>query len=158
MRWIGGGQSGPRDLCKSVSTATAALLRCEESAASDTHVKLLTQSDYARHRKVSRQRVSQLVRAGRIELIGGRIDVARADTSLELNPIRSTRRRKPNPQPSPKAVNVAVNEWFYVCDRCSMTIPMSPATPLPAEISCQSCGADISVVDLLELTGKVKER
>lgn len=119
-------------------------------------MKLLTQSGYARHRKVSRQRVFQLVRAGRIELIGGLINVDRADASLELKPVRSTRKRTFSTQPSPKAVNVPISEWFYVCDRCSMKIPMNPGTPLPTVIRCPSCGADISVVDLLELTGKEK--
>jgi hypothetical protein len=119
-------------------------------------MKLLTQSAYARHRKISRQRVFQLVRAGRIELIGGLIDVDRADASMELKPARSTRRRNPSRQPSTQAVNVPVNEWFYACDRCLMRIPMDPGTPLPAAISCPSCGADISVVDLLELKGKEK--
>jgi len=60
-------------------------------------VNLLTQSAYARHRKISRQRVFQLIKAGRIELVNGLIDVGRADASLERKPTgaKNGRRFKP---------------------------------------------------------------
>jgi len=65
-------------------------------------MKFLTQAGYARYRKISRQRVGQLVKAGRIELINGLIDVARADASLQQRPKRA-RKRQSTRQPSSKS-------------------------------------------------------
>jgi len=118
-------------------------------------MKFLTQAGYARYRKISRQRVGQLVKAGRIDLINGLIDVARADASLQQRPKR-TRKQQPTKQPSSKSGKRSIRELFYVCDSCLAEILVNPGTPLPAAISCPNCGADITVVDLLELNTRVR--
>ena len=56
--------------------------------------QLLTQSDYAKYRNVSRQRVGQWISAGRIELVNGRIDARAADRSLEETQIPTMNERK----------------------------------------------------------------
>ncbi len=114
---------------------------------------LLTQAGYAKHRGISRQRVHQLVKSGRIELADGFIDVARADASLNRKPIRAakTTKRSPQSQKAGKDASAPILKWFYECDRCSAEMPITPATPLPARIICPSCGADMTVVDLIEL-------
>jgi hypothetical protein len=75
----------------------------------------------------------------------------RADASLELRPARSPRENlSPARKRHPKVVKIPANDWFYLCDRCSVKIPMNPGTSLPTQISCPG-GADISIVDLHEL-------
>jgi|SRR5579872_3741765 len=119
-------------------------------------MKLLTQSGYAKHRRISRQRVSQLVKAGKIEVIDGRIDVARADASLgPRRRIRTPKKRKLKTEPPSTVVTVPMRALLYTCDRCSMQIPVKPGTILPAAIRCTNCGADLMVVELAEL--KMKE-
>ncbi len=113
-------------------------------------VPLLSQSAYARHRKISRQRVWQLITAGRIHLTNGLIDVEQADATLEQKPTRA-RKRTFN---EAMTIRVRRRECFYECDRCSMPIPMNQYTPLPARLTCPNCGAEITVVDLAELKMK----
>jgi hypothetical protein len=114
-------------------------------------VNLLTQSAYARHRKISRQRVFQLIKAGRIELVNGLIDVGRADASLERKPTGAKNGRRFKP-----ATNKPTRwrECIYQCDRCSLPISMNRYTPLPARLICPSCGTEVTVVDLAELKTK----
>ena len=88
-------------------------------------MKFLTQADYARYRKISRQRVGQLVKAGRIELINGLIDVARADASLQQRP-KPTRKQRPTRQPSSKSGKRSIRELLYVCDSCLAEILVNP--------------------------------
>ena len=113
--------------------------------------KLLTQAAYAKYRKVSRQRIGQLAKAGRIELVNGLIDVARADAGLKHKATRAKHR-----QASDRATTEPVRgrECVYECDRCSMPIPMDRHTPLPARLICPNCGTDIIVVGLAELKMK----
>lgn len=115
-------------------------------------MKLLTQSGYAKHRRISRQRVSQLVKAGRIELINGLIDVARADANLgRKRRIHTAKKQKLKAEPPSTLVRVPMRVLLYTCDRCSMRIPVKPGTILPAAIRCTNCGADLMVVELAEL-------
>ena len=118
---------------------------------------LLSQSAYARNRKISRQRVWQLIKAGRIHLVNGLIDVEQADASLQQKPSR-TRKRASNDGVVfvQKALRVRVRkqEWSYGCDRCTIPIPIASYTPLPARLICPNCGAEMTVVDLAELKRK----
>jgi len=53
--------------------------------------RLLTQAQFARKTKYSRARISQLVKAGIIQLKNGRIEPAQANTAIEANIDRSRR-------------------------------------------------------------------
>ena len=93
----------------------------------------------------------QLVKAGRIELVNGLIDVGRADASLERKPTGAKNRQRSKP-----ATNKPTRwrECVYQCDRCSLPISMNRYTPLPARLICSSCGTEVTVVDLAELKTK----
>lgn len=96
--------------------------------------------------------MSQLVKAGRIELIDGLIDVARADANLgRKRRIHTAKKQKLKAEPPSTLVRVPMRVLLYTCDRCSMRIPVKPGAILPAAIRCTNCGADLMVVELAEL-------
>ncbi len=72
-------------------------------------MKLLTQAQYARRKNVTRARVTQWIREGRIKLVKGKIDPATADCDLEknLDPMRKLNlkisRQKRSPKSSPNS-------------------------------------------------------
>lgn len=62
-------------------------------------VKLMTQAEYAKHRKCSGVSVHKAVKAGRISLIDGKIDPAVADIQWAANTRARVQTRKPDTSP-----------------------------------------------------------
>jgi hypothetical protein len=55
--------------------------------ASESKPAVMTQAEYARHRRKSRQYISQLAKAGVLVMRGGKIDVRATDTVLDDKPV-----------------------------------------------------------------------
>ena len=55
--------------------------------ASESKTAVMTQAEYARHRRKSRQYISQLAKAGVLVMQGGKIDVRATDTMLDDKPV-----------------------------------------------------------------------
>jgi len=55
--------------------------------ASESKTAVMTQAEYARHRRKSRQYISQLAKAGVLVMRGGKIDVRATDTVLDDKPV-----------------------------------------------------------------------
>ena len=55
--------------------------------ASESKPAVMTQAEYARHRRKSRQYISQLAKAGVLVTRGGKIDVRATDTVLDDKPV-----------------------------------------------------------------------
>ena len=77
--------------------------------------QLLTQAAYGKYRGVSRQRVGQWLKGGRIELTGGLVDVAAADASLEATepPTMHERHGRPDPDADEKELLLLVWDNFF---------------------------------------------
>ena len=83
---------------------------------------LISQSEYARARGVSRQYVSRLVKQGVITLENGKIDPARADAALEA-------RRDPGRAPRRKAVKTGAERVQKTpAQDASVSVPVSTET------------------------------
>lgn len=54
---------------------------------------LVSQAEYARHRKVNRSYISRLAKAGVLVIRHGKVDVAASDAVLDDRPVRSNRAR-----------------------------------------------------------------
>jgi hypothetical protein len=61
--------------------------------ASETKPLLMTQSEYARHRRKSRQYISQLAKAGVLVMRAGKVDVRASDTVLDDRPVEDVDER-----------------------------------------------------------------
>jgi hypothetical protein len=59
--------------------------------ASESKPAMMTQAEYARHRRKSRQYISQLAKAGVLVMRGGKIDVRATDTVLDDKPVDEVR-------------------------------------------------------------------
>lgn len=71
----------------------------------------MNQTEYARHRGVSRQFVSQLVKAGRISTKNGMIDRDKTDQLLaETLDVRKARKKRPEETPPPQSSGMSYNE------------------------------------------------
>ncbi len=64
--------------------------------------QLVSQSEYARHRRKSRQYIGRLAKAGVLVMHGGLVDVAASDSVLDDRPERITE-PPPAPEPQPGA-------------------------------------------------------
>ena len=63
--------------------------------AAESKSAVMSQAEYARHRRKSRQYISQLAKAGVLVMRGGKIDVRATDTVLDDKPVDDVREPAP---------------------------------------------------------------
>jgi len=67
--------------------------------ASESKPAVMSQAEYARHRRKSRQYISKLAKAGVLVMRGGKIDVRATDLVLDDKPVEDLDERPPIPAP-----------------------------------------------------------
>jgi hypothetical protein len=65
--------------------------------AAESKPVVMTQAEYARHRRKSRQYISKLAKAGVLVMRGGKIDVRATDTVLDDRPVEDLNERSATP-------------------------------------------------------------